>query len=153
MFKLTRWRLSALGGLLLAGVLAGGVDAGASNVRFSDFTPLDSSAGQTTDEEAPITFGNSSVQQRSAADRSTQLGAGQPNSGAWDMITVNETGAHKGAFLFTPFETGQAGVQRLNVDTGEAATIFFSPAPGDNVSFDPSYCTPWGTYITAEESW
>jgi secreted PhoX family phosphatase len=140
-------------GLLLAGVFAVGGVAGASNVRFADFTPLTSSAGPAANEATPITFGNPGVQQRSIADRNTQLAGGQPNSGNWDMITVNETGAHKGRYLFTPFETGQAGIQRQNLETGDVETVWYSPAPGGHVAFDASYWTPWGTYITAEESW
>jgi uncharacterized protein len=153
MFTFPTRRLLAAGGLVLAGVLAAGGIAAADSVRFSDFTPLTSSAGPTANEAAPITFGNSGFQQRSVANRTAQLAAGEPNSGSWDMITVNETGDHKGQFLFSPFETGQSGIQRLSLDTGKTETIFNSPAPGDHISFDPSYWTPWGTYITAEESW
>ena len=69
------------------------------------------------------------------------------------MITVNETGPRKGSFLFTPFETGQSGIQRTDLATGETETIWNSPAVGGHVAFDASYWTPWGTYITAEESW
>ena len=69
------------------------------------------------------------------------------------MNTVNETGPHKGRFLFTVFETGQSGVQRHDLATGETETIWYSPAPGDHVAFDASYWTPWGTFITAEEAW
>jgi uncharacterized protein len=147
------WRRLAGCGLLLAGVLALEGVADASGVRFSDFRPLTASAGPAGDEATPITFGNASFQQRSVADRMTQLAAGEPNSGSWDMITVNETGAGTGRYLFAPFETGQAGIQRHNVETGETATIWNSPAPGGHVAFDPSFWTPWGTYVTAEESW
>ena len=153
MFRFLTRHLLAGTGLVLVGVLASGGIAAADSDRFSDFTPLASSAGPTADEAAPITFGNSSFQQRSAADRTAQLAAGEPNSGSWDMITVNETGAQKGRYLFTPFETGQSGIQRLSVDTGEAETLFTSPAPGDHISFDASFWTPWGSYVTAEESW
>lgn len=142
-----------LGGLLLAGTLVVGGVAGASPVRFSDYTPLPASAGPAVDEASPITFGNPSLQQLSVADRSTQLADGEPNSGSWDMIAVNETGPQKGRYLLTPFESGQAGIQRQNLDTGETATIWYSPSVGAHVSFDASYWTPWGTYITAEESW
>ncbi len=51
------------------------------------------------------------------------------------------------------FETGQSGVQRHEVATGRTETIWFSPEFGGHVAFDASYWTPWGTYITAEESW
>lgn len=121
--------------------------------RFSDFTPLAASAGPTADESMPITFGNPAFQQRSIADRETQLADDMPNSGAWDMITVNENGKQKGRFLFTVFETGQSGVQRQDLKTGQTETIWQSPTPGGHVAFDASYWTPWGTLITAEESW
>ncbi len=69
------------------------------------------------------------------------------------MITVNETGPHKGRYLFTVFETGQSGVQRHDLQTGETDTIWQSPAAGGHVAFDACYWTPWGTLITAEETW
>jgi hypothetical protein len=122
-------------------------------MRFSHFTPLASSAGPTADEAAPITFGNPDFQQRSIADRTFQLAAGSPNSGSWDMITVNETGRHKGRYLFTVFETGQAGVQRHDLVFGQTETIWQSLSPLGHVAFDACYWTPWGTLITAEESW
>jgi len=146
-------KMVAAAGLLLTRVLVAADVAGADRVRFSDFTPLPASAGPTLDEEAPITFGGSTVQQRSVIDRNAQLAAGIPNSGNFDMNTLNETGRNKGRFLFTVFETGQAGVQRHNVDSGTTETIWYSPAVGDHVAFDASYWTPWGTFITAEESW
>lgn len=148
-----RARLVTMGGLLLASAVAFTDVAGADSARFSDFTPLASSAGPTADEARPITFGNAAFQQRSVADRLAQLAAGVPNSGNWDMTTVNETGPHKGEFSFTVFETGQAGVQRHEVATGTTETIWHSPATGDHVAFDASYWTPWGTFVTAEESW
>jgi uncharacterized protein len=155
MTKLLRHRavVGALGALLVGGTVAMPDAAGASPTRFSDFIPLTSSAGPTADEAAPITFGNPAFQQRSVADRATQLAAGIPNSGNWDMNTVNETGAHKGQFTFTVFETDQSGVQRHEVATGRTETIWYSLAPGEQVAFDPSFWTPWGTLVTAEESW
>jgi hypothetical protein len=143
-----RARLVAAGGLLLASTVLL-----ADGTRFSDFTPLASSAGPAADEAAPITFGNPLFRQRSIADRTTQLAAGIPDSGNWDMITANETGPHKGRYLFTVFETGQSGVQRHDLLTGLVETIWHSPSAGGHVSFDPSFWTPWGTLITGEESW
>jgi hypothetical protein len=140
--------LVAVGGLLLAGTVLI-----ADGTRFSDFTPLTASAGPTADEAVPITLGNSSFRQRSIADRDTQLASGIPNSGDWDMNTVNETGAHKGRFLFTVFESDQSGVQRHALLTGVTDTIWHSPVFEAHVSFDPSFWTPWGTLITGEESW
>ena len=145
--------LAVAGSLALAGIATSAGVASAANTSFDQFTPLASSAGPTANEATPITFGNPAFQQRSVADRDTQLAAGEPNSGNWDMITVNETGPHKGGYLFTPFETSQSGIQRHDLATGETETIWYSPAPGGHVAFDASYWTPWGTYITAEESW
>src|SRR5262245_19261187 len=143
----------AVGGLVVAGVLAGAGSSNASSVRFSDFTPLGSSAGPTANEAMPITLSNDAFRQRSLADRVTQLAAGAPNTGAWDMIATNETGPRPGRFIFSPYETGQSGVQRTNLATGKTETVWMSPTPGGHVSFDASFWTPWGTYITAEESW
>jgi secreted PhoX family phosphatase len=69
------------------------------------------------------------------------------------MITTNETGRQNERFLFTVFETGQAGVQRHDLATGQTETVWISPSAGGHVAFDASYWTPWGTFITAEESW
>src|SRR5262245_36445874 len=141
--------VSALGLLLVEPMLS------ADGTRFSDFTPLTASATPVpvAGEATPISLGNSSFQQRSIADRATQLALGAPNSGAWDMITANETGPHKGRFLFTVFETGQGGVQRHDLWTGQTETIWISPTLGGHISFDPSFWTPWGTLIVAEEAW
>ncbi len=140
--------LAGVGGLFLAG---GALTA--DSIRFSNFTPLAASAGPTSDESAPITFGNPAFEQRSIADRTSQRAAGIPNSGNWDMITVNESGPHKGRYLFTVFETGQSGVQRHDRVSGQTNTIWQSPTPLGHVAFDASFWTPWGTFVTAEESW
>ncbi len=136
-----------------SGLLLAGTAALADDTRFSDFTPLAASAGPTADEATPITFGNPAFQQRSIADRSTVLATGVPNSGVWDMNTVNETGRQDGRFLFTVFESDQAGVQRIDLHTGVAETLWYSPSQFGHVAFDAAYWTPWGTFITAEESW
>ncbi len=146
-----RARLVALGGLVLAGTVLV-----ADGTRFSDYTPLTASTSPAIpilSEDEPITFGNPDFHQQSIADRTTQLAANKPNSGSWDMITVNETGPHKGRYLFTVFETGNSGVQRHDLETGVTDTIWQSPAAGRYVSFDACYWTPWGTLVTAEESW
>src|SRR5215510_7443332 len=106
--------------LALSGsVLAASTVLFASDVRFSDFAPLTSSAGPTATEAAPITFGNPNIQQASIANRSAQLAFGKPNTGSWDMNTLNETGTQSRRFLFTVFETGQSGVQRHDLKTGQ----------------------------------
>ena len=151
--KLLLTKLAMTIGLLLAGT-----SVFADDTRFADFTPLTSSAGPTADEAQPVTFGNPKFIQKSIADRETQLADGKPNanpnlidSAAWDMNTLNETGRKKGQFLFTVFEQGFGGVQRHDLKTGETDTIWQSQT--NHESFDPSFWTPWGTFITGEESW
>jgi hypothetical protein len=146
--RLNRATLVTVGSVLIAGAVAL-----ADGSRFADFTPLTASAPPTTDESMPITFGNPLVNQLSIADVETQLAALKPNSGVWDMNTVNETGEDKGRYLFTVFESGTSGVQRHDLETGETDTIWQVP-PGDVAArFDPAFWTPWGTLITGEENW
>jgi uncharacterized protein len=78
------------------------------------------------------------------------------NSGNWDMITSNETGPDAGRYLFMPFETGTAGVQRVDLQDPhyETRTVtIVAPGTDGFVSGDASRWTPWGGYLTAEESW
>lgn len=147
MKKLQLTKLATAIGLLVVGSSA------FADVKFRDFTPLAASAGPTADEALPLTLGNPIFIQESIADRATVLSENTPNSGNWDMNTVNESGRDKGRFLFTVFETGQAGVQRHDLWTGKTETIWHSPVIGAHVAFDASFWTPWRTFITAEESW
>lgn len=139
------------GSLLLAGA------AMAQDVRFSDFVPLVNSSPGAADEAEPMLLSNPAFRQRSIGSRDVQLANGVPNSGNWDMNTVNETDPNeegiKGRYLFTVFETGQGGVQRTDLLAGAVDTVWISPSPGGHVAFDASFWTPWGTLITAEESW
>ena len=52
------------------------------------------------------------------------------------MVTSHEPGPDKGRYLFTVFETGQAGVQRHDRLTGQTDTIWQSPAPLRHIAFD-----------------
>jgi hypothetical protein len=135
------------------GVLLASGSALADGTRFSDFQPLTASAGPTSDEAAPITLSNPAFKQRSLTDRLTLIAESKPNTGAWDQVTVNENGEDKGRYLFTVFETDQAGVQRHDLETGETETIWNAFASADAVAFDACYWTPWSTLITAEEAW
>lgn len=90
------------------------------------------------------------------ATRNNQLAQGQANSGNWDMIDTNRTGVDAGRYLFMPFETGTAGVQRVdlqNPDFNTRTVTLVAPGTQGFVSGDASRWTPWGTYLTAEESW
>jgi uncharacterized protein len=148
--RLTRSRLMTGAVLLFAGAVVA-----AERPFFSDFEPLAGSAGPTADESEPITFGNPLFQQRTIISRADQLAANPsiPNSGNFDMITLNETGPARRRYLFTVFETGQSGVQRHDLLSGVTDTIWYAPEEGSHVAFDASFWTPWGTFITAEESW
>ena len=145
---LRRARTITAGALIVAGAVVV-----ADGLRFSDFDALTASAGPTANEAMPITFGNPDFRQESIAARQTQLLLSRPNSGSFDMIAVNETGPDKSRYLFTVFETGSSGVQRTDLETRDTETIWQTPAAGGAVSFDACYWTPWGTLITAEESW
>jgi hypothetical protein len=150
MFK--RKKLSILvSGVFLA--MAGISQATAAPTFFDNFTPLASGVPVgTLPEAAPFQLSSPNFSQVRIADRTTQLGLGEASSGNWDMITANETGPNAGRYLFTPFETSMAGVQRTDLMTGLTKTIV---APGTQgfVSGDASRWAPWGGYLTAEESW
>ena len=144
---------------LALALIALGLPVLAVSTKFSQFTPLSSSAAAIAeeDEATPITLSNPSFSQRTLADRKTQNDlVSNSNSGSWDMVTSNETGPGAGRYLFMPFETGTAGVQRVDTQdphyTTRTVTIV---APGTQgfVSGDASRWTPWGGYLTAEESW
>jgi hypothetical protein len=95
--------------------------------------------------------------QKVIADRSTQnsLVAGS-NSGSWDMIDSNQTGTDANRYLFMPFETSTGGVQRVDLSDANYNTrtvTIVAPGTQGFVSGDASRWTPWGGYLTAEESW
>ena len=125
-----------------------------AQTNFSSFIPLTSSVPVSSlSESAPFKLANPAWTQTSIANRNAQLSAGQFNSGNWDMIDTNRTGANVGRYLFTVFETGQAGIQRTDRTTGSTVTLWQAPTAGSAVAFDASRWTPFGTYLTAEESW
>jgi uncharacterized protein len=138
-----------------------GISAFAASTKFSDFTPIISSAAALPvdgpEEATPITLSNPKWSQRTLADRRTQNTLViNSNSGDWDMITSNLTGPDAGRYLFMPFETGTAGVQRIDTqdphyDTRTVTVV--QPGTQGFVSGDASRWTSWGGYLTAEESW
>ena len=138
-------------------MMTGAPQAAAASTGFADFTALPGSvAAGSLAESSPFLLANPGWTQLSIANRSNQLAQGQANSGNWDMITANETGAHAGRYLFMPFETGSAGVQRidlLNPDYNTRTVTLVAPGTQGFVSGDASRWTPWGSYLTAEESW
>ncbi|MBN9133509.1 MAG: DUF839 domain-containing protein [Nitrosospira multiformis] len=150
MFKQKKIGMLVSGALMITASTTGAI---AADTRFSSFTPLaDSVAAGSLPENAPFQLASPNFLQIRIADRTTQLSLGEGNSGNWDMITANETGANAGRYLFTPFETSMAGVQRIDLASGITRTLV-QPGTQDFVSGDASRWTPWGGYLTAEESW
>jgi secreted PhoX family phosphatase len=147
---MTLKKLSVAVAMIVAG------QAQAANTWFDNITPLAASTGVIANYQTPFSL-PASLSQKVLADRATQntLVSGS-NSGSWDMITANETGPDAGRFLFMPFETGNAGVQRVDLwDANYNTRTVTIVAPGTQgfVSGDASRWTPWGSYLTAEESW
>jgi secreted PhoX family phosphatase len=133
------------------------VGAHAADTYFDNFTPLASSAGPTVTPATPLTLSSPNFSQKTIADKLTQntLVSGS-NSGNWDMITANETGPEAGRYLFMPFETGSGGVQRVdlwNNNYNTRTVTIVAPGTQGFTSGDASRWTPWGSYLTAEESW
>lgn len=128
-----------------------------AHAGFSTFTPLPASASPTATPATPATLSSPNFKQTTIADRATQNAiAPGSNSGNWDMITANETGPNAGRYLFMPFETSTGGVQRIDLrDPNYNTRTVTIVAPGTNgfVAGDASRWTPWGSYLTAEESW
>ncbi len=125
---------------------------------FSTFTPMTSGAAAgSLPESAPFKLSSSHFSQTAFANRANQLSLTPgSNSGNWDMITANENGPSAGRYLFMPFETSLGGVQRVDLrDPNYNTRTVTIVAPGTQgfVSGDASRWTPWGTYLTAEESW
>ncbi len=146
---------------LVLALVAFGLPVLAASTSFSHFTPLTSSAAplvvDSSDEATPITLSSPHFSQRTIADRRTQntLVPGS-NSGNWDMIAPNETGRDRGRYLFMPFETGTAGVMRVDTNDPNYNTrtvTIVAPGTEGFVAGDASRWAPWGGYLTGEESW
>ncbi|MBK7614662.1 MAG: DUF839 domain-containing protein [Burkholderiales bacterium] len=124
---------------------------------FAEFTPMTGDVGAgTLPESAPYRMASPRISQVSIVARDPSQ-AKRFDSGNYDMHTANETGPDAGRYLFTVYETNQAGIQRTDLRTMQTTTIWASPAtaPAANshVAFDASRWTPWGSFLTAEENW
>lgn len=122
--------------------------ADASN--FDKFEPMtgDSGAG-SLEEAAPFLLSSPDFRQINVVVRDPSQ-EDRFDSGNYDMNTVNENGPDEGRYLFSPFETGHCGIQRTDLSTNLTTTIWDDETAR---SCDASRWTPWGTYLTAEESW
>lgn len=148
--------------LAVASLLAANIGyitfANAADTNFDNYTPIlgNPAAAGSLPESAPFTLSSPLFSQLAISNRTAATAAGQANSGSWDMMTANETGPDAGRYLFAPFETNTAGVQRIDLwDTNYNTrnTTIVAPGTQSFVSGDASRWTPWGGYLTAEESW
>lgn len=144
--------------LHVAVLMALASQANAATTYFDSFTPLTGTiAAGSLPEAEPFRLSSPNFSQVTIADRATQNSlVPASNSGNWDMQTANETGPDAGRYLFTPFETNTAGVQRIDLwDANYNTRTVTIVAPGTQsfVAGDASRWTPWGSYLTAEESW
>lgn len=142
---------------IAAAVLLSSTSTAFAQTYFDEFTPLSSSQTSALPAAAPIKLSSPNFSQVTLANRANQnaLTPGQ-DSGNWDMITANETGADAGRYLFMPFETGSGGVMRVDLQDSNyntRTTTIVAPGSQGFVSGDASRWTPWGSYVTAEESW
>ena len=124
---------------------------------FADFKPMTGDVGEATlPESAPYRLASGKLSQLTIVARDPSQ-AKRFDSGSYDMHTANETGPDAGRYLFTVFETSRAGIQRTDLRTMQTTTLWASPAAApalnSHVAFDASRWTPWGSFITAEESW
>jgi len=124
---------------------------------FDQFTPLRGDVGVATlPDAAPYRLSSPQFTQRTLIARDPAQ-IQRFDSGHYDMITANESGPDAGRYLFIPFETNQAGIQRFDLRTQTVVTLWASPvaapALASYVAFDASFWTPWGSLLTAEEAW
>lgn len=120
---------------------------------FHDFTPMTGDVGADTLPAAtPYRLSSPYFSQSTLVARDVSQ-ARRFDSGNYDMQTVNESGPDAGRYLFSVFETRQPGIQRTDLRTLITTTIWAAPAPGNHMGFDASRWTPWGSFLTAEESW
>jgi secreted PhoX family phosphatase len=142
--------------LVLVGLLVFGArEARAASITsFDNFTPLAASVvGGSLPEATPLLLSSPLFIQSTLSDNDAgALNGGVKLGDNWDMLTFNENGANAGRFLFSPYETGSAGVRRQDLTNGTAVTIVPAGTQGF-VNGDASRWTPFGTYLTAEESW
>lgn len=142
---------------LAVGLMLIGSSAFAAGTTFDKFTPMIGDVGAgTLPESAPFRLSSPHFNQMTIVARDVAQ-THRFDSGNYDMHTLNENGPDAGRYLFTVFETSQAGIQRTDLTTMVTTTIWASPAKSpalnSHVAFDASRWTPWGSFLTAEESW
>jgi uncharacterized protein len=126
----------------------------ASPIEFENFTPLTkSTSGGALPESNPLLLSSPNFTQITISENDRgPLNGGMKLGDSWDMITLNENGPQAGQYLFNPYEIRNAGVKRLDLTTMQSVTI----VPEGTLGFiygDSALWTPWGTFLTTEESW
>ena len=138
---------------LAVGLTLVSASAVASDTSFDHFRPMTGDVGASTlPESAPYRLSSLHFSQKAIVARDVSQRK-RFDSGHYDMQTANETGPDAGRYLFSVFETRQAGIQRTDLRTLVTTTIWAAPAPGSHVSFDAARWTPWSSLLTAEDSW
>ncbi len=134
--------------LTLAIALVFSNQAFALNTEFDNFTALASSQISALPEATPILLSSPNFSQVRIADRT---GSGVVGAN-WDMVDSDLSGR----YLFAPFETGAGGVMRVDTQDTNYLTrtvTIVNPGTQNFIVGDASRTTPWGSYLTAEESW
>lgn len=151
------FQLKPLHVLLSAVFFAATGSAQAASTQFDNFTPMTGNVtAGSLPEDKPFKLSSPNFSQVGIANTLNQVAQGQLNSGSWDMITANETGPSAGRYLYMPFETATAGVQRidlLDANYNTRTKTIVLPGTQGFVAGDASRWTPWGSYLTAEEAW
>jgi uncharacterized protein len=138
---------------LTAATMLTAIPAYAAPITFASFTPIASSVpGGSLPEDQPFLLSSPSFIQETI-HANGPVGSSSRYGDNWDMNTLNENGPEAGRYLFTPYETSvNAGVRRFDLTTNSAIDLV-SPGAQGFVVGDASRWTPFGTYLTAEESW
>lgn len=150
---------------LAIALMLAGQQAYAADTAFDNFTPMTGDTVPVNPGSAtPYKLSSPNFSQQTIADRATQnsLVPGS-NSGSWDMITANETGPNAGRYLFMPWEAfpspgvgAGGGIQRIDLwdsNYNTRTTTIVAAGTQNFVAGDASRWTPWGSYLTGEESW
>ncbi len=108
---------------IAAGIALAASQALADATGFDKFVPLtgNTDAG-TLPESAPFRLSSGDFRHVNIVTRDTQQ-LERFDSGNYDMHTVNENGPEAGRYLFCPFETGQAGIQRTDLRNMQTVTF------------------------------
>ena len=97
---------------LAIGLVLAGSSAFAGSASFDRFVPMTGDVGAgTLPESAPYKLASPHFSQMTIVARDPAQ-AHRFDSGNYDMHTVNENGPDAGRYLFAPYETDQAGIQR-----------------------------------------